>query len=313
MRRAGLISRVGPARQRGVAVILALLVVMLAATVAAHMAQQQNMWQQQVENQFNWVQARKVGITAIDWARAVLADDASASNYDHPGELWTKQLPVATVENGEVAGMIEDRQGLFNLNNLVRGGATSMVDVARFQRLLALLDLPAELALSLADWMDADGEVQSPGGAEDAYYLALPQPYRAANRPLVELDELLLVKGFDADTLKRLRPYVSALPAPTPINVNFAPPEVLAAMIGGLTISQARTLVQQRASQPFQSEADFNKLLPPTMQVPAGTVTVSSQFFMVKGYANFGKSQVVMEALLQRTGTQSTVVWQNIQ
>ena len=157
MRRATLVRKAPLARQRGVAVILALLIVMLAVTVAAYMAQQQNMWQQQVENQFNWGQARKIGIASIDFARAVLADDAAANNYDYPGEMWTKQLPAATVENGEVMGTIEDQQGLFNLNNLVRNGATSAADVARFQRLLTMLDLPKELAVSLADWMDADG------------------------------------------------------------------------------------------------------------------------------------------------------------
>ncbi len=313
MRRATLVHNAPQARQRGVAVILALLIVMLAVTVAAYMAQQQNMWQQQVENQFNWGQARKIGIASIDFARAVLADDAATNNYDYPGEMWTKQLPAATVENGEVMGTIEDQQGLFNLNNLVRNGVTSAPDVARFQRLLAMLDLPKELAVSLADWMDADGEVQSPGGAEDAYYLALPQPYRTANRPLAELDELLLVRGFDAATVKRLRPYVSALPAPTPINVNFAPPEVLAAVVDGLSISTARTLLQQCATQPFRTLAEFNSRLPPQMQVPDGVAAVSSQYFMVRGYANFGKSQVVMEALVQRTGAQSTVVWQNIE
>lgn len=306
-------KRSNRARQRGVAVILALLIVMLAATIAAYMAQQQNMWQNQVENQFNWVQARKIGITAIDWARAVLADDAVANNYDHPGEMWAKQLPAATVENGEVMGKIEDQQGLFNLNNIVRDGVISTMDVVRFQRLLTLLDLPTGLAETLADWMDADSKIQYPGGAEDEYYLSLPQPYRAANRPLVELDELLLVKGFDAATLSRLRPYVTVLPTPTLINVNFAPPEVLAAVISGMTISQARDLAQRRLGNPFKSEADFNNLLPPLQQASGGMVTVSSQYFMVKGYANFGKSQVVMEALLHRTGAQSTVIWQNIQ
>lgn len=305
--------RLSRTRQRGVAVILALLIVMLAASLAAYMAQQQNLWQRQVENQFNWVQARKIGIAAIDWARAVLADDASASNYDHENEMWIKRLPAATVEDGEVLGAIEDQQGLFNLNNLARGGATSMMDVARFQRLLGMLDMPAELATALADWMDVDSETQYPGGAEDAYYLALAQPYRAANRPLVELDELLLVKGFNADILKRLQPYVSVLPMPTAINVNFAPPEVLAAVIEGLTISEARTLVQQRAGQPFKTVEDFGSRLPPRRQAPDGMVTVSSQFFMVRGYANFGRSQIVTEALLQRTGDWPTVVWQNIQ
>lgn len=303
-------------RQRGVAIILALLIVMLAATIAAYMAQQQNLWQQQVENQFNWVQARKIGITAIDWARAVLADDAGINNYDYPGEMWTEQLPAQTVENGQVKGTIEDQQGLFNLNNLVSNGVINPAYVDRFKRLLKLLDLPPELAEALADWMDADGDVRYPGGAEDAYYLSLPQPYRAANRPLVELDELLLVKGFNAAMLDRLRPYVSVLPSltsPTPINVNFASPEVLAAIINGLSITDARMLVQQRTGQPFQTVADFDKRLPPNEQPVSGSVTVSSQFFMVSGYVNYGQSQVVMKALLQRTGTLSTVIWQSIQ
>jgi len=302
-----------PARQRGVAVILALLIVMLATMLAVYMAQQQDLWQQQVENQFNWVQARSVGGAAIDWARAVLADDAATSNYDYPGEMWTKQLPAADVENGQVAGVIEDRQGLFNLNNLVRNGVTSPADVVRFQRLLALLGLPGDLAVSLADWMDADSEAQYPGGAEDAYYPSLPQPYRAANRPLIELDELLLVRGYDAATLDRLRPYVTVLPQQTPINVNFAPPEVLAATIDGLSITAARSLVQQRTAQPFRTLAEFNSHLPAQMQVADTLATVSSQYFMVKGYASFGKSQIVMEALLQRNGIQSTVVWQDIE
>lgn len=300
-------------RQRGVAVVLALLIVMLATTLAVYMAQQQDMWQQQVENQFNWVQARSVGSAAIDWARAVLADDAATNNFDYPGEMWTKQLPVAEVENGKVSGVIEDRQGLFNLNNLVHNGVTSPADVARFQRLLALLGLPGDLAVSLADWMDADSEAQFPGGAEDAYYMSLPQPYRAANRPLTELDELLLVKGYDAQTLERLRPYVTVLPAQTPINVNFAPPEVLAATIDGLSISVARSLAQQRVTQPFRTLAEFNSYLPSQMQVADMLATVSSQYFMVKGYATCGSSQVVMEALVQRNGIRSTVVWQNIE
>lgn len=300
-------------RQRGAAVILALLIVMLAATLAAYMAQQQDLWQRQVENQFNWTQARKIGIAAIDWARAVLADDVSANNFDHASELWTKRLPAATVENGEVLGTIEDQQGLFNLNNLVRNGATSMADVGRFKHLLALLDLPLELAPALADWMDADSEAQYEGGAEDTHYLSLPQPYRTANRPLIELDELLGVKGFDMARLRRLRPYVSVLPTPTPINVNFAPPEVLAAVIDGLTISEARMMVQQRVGRPFKTVEDFGSRLPARKQAPGGIVTVSSQFFMVRGYANFGRSQVVTQALLQRTAGWPTVIWQNIQ
>jgi general secretion pathway protein K len=218
------------------------------------------------------------------------------------------------VENGEVTGMIEDRQGLFNLNNLVRNGTTSAPDVAQFQSLLAMLGLPGELAPALADWMDADSETQYPGGAENVYYLALPNPYRAANRPLVELGELVLVKGFNKNIIERLRPFVTVLPLPGAVNVNFAPPEVLAAVVGNLSLSDARLLVQQRSVQPFKDVADFNQRLPHGgTQVATGNISVSSQFFMVTGRATVGRAQVTTQALLQRLGGWPTVVWQSVQ
>lgn len=301
-------------KQSGAAIIMVLLIVALATSLAAFMAMQQNLWQRQVESQFDRAQARRAGIAAIDWARAVLADDARTSSIDHEKEMWALRLPAMPVENGEVTGVIEDRQGLFNLNNLVRNGATSAPDVAQFQRLLALLDLPVELATALADWMDADNEAQYPGGAEDVYYLALARPYRAANRPLAELGELARVKGFDGKTIERLRPFVTALPESGAINVNFAPPEVLAAVAENMTLADARLLVQQRNGHPFKDVDDFRQRLPHGgIQMLDGNITVSSQFFLVSGRARFGNAQVTTQALLNRKDGWPSVVWQSVQ
>lgn len=303
-----------PIRQNGVAIIMVLLIVALATSLAAFMATQQNLWLRQVESQFDRAQARRIGIAAIDWARAVLADDARTSGVDHEKEIWALRLPAMPVESGEVTGVIEDRQGMFNLNNLVRNGATSAPDVAQFKRLLGMLGLPVELATTLADWMDADSETQYPGGAENAYYLALQHPYRAANRPLAELGELSLVKGFDSRTIERLRPYVAALPLPGAINVNFAPPEVLAAVAENMSLADARLLAQQRNMRPFKGVTDFRQRLPHGgIQVSDGNITVSSQFFLVTGRASMGRAQVTTQALLQRAGGWPSVVWQSVQ
>lgn len=303
------------ARQHGVALLMVLLIVALATSLAVFMSTQQNLWQRQLESQLDRAQARRIGIAAIDWARAVLADDARSSSTDNADEMWALRLPAMPVENGEVTGVIEDRQGLFNLNNLVRNGVTSAPDVAQFQRLLGLLDLPEELAAALADWMDADSETQNPGGAEDDYYLALANPYRAANRPLTELSELALVKGFDLPTIERLRPFVTVLPTPGPVNVNFSPPEVLAAVAQNLTLANARTLVLQRKGNPFKSVADFQQRLPNGgIQVSDRDISVSSQYFMVTGRATIGNALVTTQALLQRSGGNwPAVVWQSVQ
>jgi general secretion pathway protein K len=294
-------------QQQGVAIIMVLLIVAIATSMAAYMAMQQSLWQRQVESQFERGQARQLGAAGMDWARAVLAEDAHGNNVDHEKEIWTLRLPAIPVEGGEVIGAIEDRQGLYNLNNAV-------TNVAQFQRLLVMLGLPPDLSPALVDWMDSDSEQQA-GGAEDGYYLALAQPYRTSGRALVELGELARVKGFDNRTIESLRAYVSVLPAVrTPVNVNFAPAEVLVAVIEGLTLSDARLLVQQRRGLPYKDLADFKQRLPHGgIKVVDSDISVRSEFFWVTGRASVGQSQLVTQALLQRISNWPAVVWQSVQ
>ena len=109
------------------------------------------------------------------------------------------------------------------------------------------------------DRIDDDDKPQPQNGAEDEYYLALDPPYRAANRPLIHVDELAMVRGFDASVRGRLAPFVSALPGPTAVNVNTAPPEVLAALVDGLDLVAARTLVARRNNTYYRGNADFTE------------------------------------------------------
>lgn len=294
-------------REKGVAIIMVLLIVAMATSLAAYIMLQQNLWQRQVNSQFERAQARQLGLSGVDWARAVLAEDARVNNSDHEKEIWTLRLPAIPVEGGEVIGMIEDRQGLFNLNNVAN-------NVAQFQRLLVVLGLPAELAPALADWIDSDSEVLQ-GGAEDGYYLALAQPYRAANRELAELGELVRVKGFDSRTIDILRAFVCVLPVSrTLVNVNFAPAEVLVAVIDGLTLSDARLLVQQRQGKPYKDIADFRQRLPHGgIKILESDISVKSDFFWVTGRASIGQAQVTTQVLLQRVSNWPVVVWQSVQ
>lgn len=224
------------------------------------------------------------------------------------------RLPAIPVEGGEVQGTILDQQGLFNLNNLVSNGVVSLPDLARFQRLLGSLGLPPELGGALVDWMDADNQTMM-NGAEDEYYLGLDKPYRCANRPLSDIGELAWVKGFDATIIKRLQPFVSVLPeSGTPVNVNFAPPEVLVAVLPGLTLQDARQMATQIKSTPFKTTADFLQQLPKSVSQDSTMVlSVSSQYFMVTGYATQGDGASSVHALLHRTGIWATQVRKSLQ
>lgn len=300
------------APQRGVAIVLAISVVALAAIVAAAILVSQSTWARQLELTAEHAQARAVLQAGADWARAILSDDRRVSSVDHLGEPWALRLPPMPVENGELVGQIEDQQGLFNVNNLVTEGKVNVAQLAHFRRLLATLGLPDALAYTLVDWIDADSQPQPQGGAEDAYYLALETPYLTANRPLIDVAELALVSGFDASVRARLYPYVTALPGNTAINVNTAPPEVLAAVIEGLDLGSAQALVTQRDRAYYRDAGDFSRRLPRGATAAAGDIGVSTDYFVATLRVTIGGAQARGKALLSRSGTGTgwpVVIW----
>jgi general secretion pathway protein K len=299
-------------KQKGMALVMVLLIVAMATTIAAFMAQQQAFWQRAMENGRDRAQSRRIAEAGIDWARAVLADDASVSRYDHGQEMWAMHLPAVQLERGEIRGAIHDQQGLFNLNNLVRNGVVSQSDLLHYQRLLDTLGMPQDLATTLLDWLDANNE---PGtnGAEDDFYFGQQPPYRCANRLLSDIGELAWVKGYDGSIIKRLQPYVSVLPeSGTPVNVNFAPPEVMVAVIPGLALQEARRIHLQIQSAPFKSTTEFFQQVR-AQRSGSENLTVNSQYFMVTGYATQGDGESSVHALLKRTGIWAQQIRKSLQ
>lgn len=61
---------------------------------------------------------------------------------------------------------------------------------------LGIENVPA-LVDALTDWIDEDDEAL-PGGAENTWYNTLTPPYKCKNGPLDTVDELLLIRGFNA-------------------------------------------------------------------------------------------------------------------
>lgn len=288
------------ARQHGVAIVLAMGVVALAALAATAMLVTQSTWSRQVELGAGHGQAQLLMQTGLDWARAVLSDDRRIGNVDHPGEPWALRLPPIPVEGGSLVGHIEDQQGKFNLNNLLKNGKLNLAQMENFRRLLSILALPPALAGALGDWIDDDSEPQPQDGAEDSYYLTLQPPYLAANRPLIDVAELALVRGFDDKVRARLRPFVTALPRFTAVNANTAAPEVLAAVVKGLDLDGARALVAQRERTYFRNWSDFFNQLPSGLMVPTENISVSSDYFIATTRISIGGAQARGSALLER-------------
>lgn len=294
--------------------VMALSVVALAAIAVTAMMTTQSIWSRERELEIDHAQAQVLIQSGVDWARAVLSDDRRLNNVDHLKEPWALRLPPMPVDNGELAGYIEDQQGTFNLNNLIMGGKVSLVQFERFRRLLAILGLPASLAYSLADWIDADNDQLPNGGAEDEYYLSLRSPHLAANRPLTDVTELALVRGFNDEVRARLSPFVSALPASTAVNANTASPEVLSAVVEGLDLDTARALVAQRERAYFRDYADFSNRLPPGVKIENSDIRVSSNYFVARVRVTIGGAEARGLALLVRADTGwPAIVWRKYQ
>jgi general secretion pathway protein K len=289
--------------QCGAAVITALLVVMLAATIASYLLAQQSHALTRTARTADHAQVALYAEPTLDWARAVLAETLRQNTYIHGGQPWARGLDAQPLEGAIASGVVRDEAAKFNLNNLRNDdGTRSDADMKVFAELLKVLRIDGDLAPALADWLDKDSDL-TPNGAEDSYYLGLAEPYRAANRPLVQVAELARVRGFDPGVIKRLLPYVTALPARSKVNLNTATLEVMRALFPTIEADQLNAFVRAREENPLKTLAaadqrvGFNKIPSADLQKFAA---VDSSFFSVSIGITRESAQLRQRALLQR-------------
>jgi general secretion pathway protein K len=164
------------------------------------------------------------------------------------------------------------------------------------------------LADAVVDWIDPDGEIAGFGGAEDPYYLSLARPYRAANQPMQQADELYLVRGFDAKLVAKLEPLVTALPVHTTINVNTAPEAVLAAVFPDLPAGKIASFAANRRTQPAKTKEDAAHRL--GISLAPATVDVKSGWFEVSVTVAQDDVQLATDALVRRgPNSVSDIIW----
>lgn len=229
-------------QQRGVALIVAVLLVALATLIVASLIDTTDLafarTRNAVREQQAHAYARGLETWALDWLRR---DQNEEPGIDSNGDLWARPLPPMDVPGGRISGRLRERNGCFNLNHLVVNGVEDALARRRFERLLRALKLDPALADAVVDWADTDQE-PAPRGAEDMAYLLANPPRRAANQGFAHVSELRLVRGIDQAALRALEAHVCANPANTPINVNTATPQVLMSLVENLDEARARKL-----------------------------------------------------------------------
>ncbi len=280
-------------RDRGVALLLALLVTALCAILASAVLWRVDLWLTQVEILHDARQAQRLALGGVDWGRSVLWErDRNRVSVDYLGEPWATRVPQIPVAGGEVGGQMFDEQARFNLASLPRESADDDAAWQAYGRLLEALGLPPALAAALR---------------------ARLSPSATPRLILSGTGSLDGVPGYSGPVLERLRAFVTVLPETgTAVNVNTASAEVLAAMVPGLTPGDARAVIARRDVEPYINVGAFITRLPEAAQsrVKPDALAVRSRYFRVDTFAKFGRGRAALSALLQRQpGAWPSIVW----
>lgn len=322
-------GRVRPASsvsQRGAALLLAMLVVTLVATLASAALWQQ--WRsaavEAAERQR--VQASWILTGALDWARLILREDArsnrNSGNADHLGEPWATPLEEAQLSSflaadkdnnaddlmpAYLSGEMVDAQSRLNVMNLVmtsgKGTETKMEvsepDLAAFTKLYQLLDLPAAELTAAAESLVETSQ------------LALVDPKPSSTPILPMRFAQLRWLGFSEDSLKALAPHVGVLPERTPLNLNTASAEAMSASIPQVDLAMAQQLVTERANSPFKDLLDVVSRIPGAEKdwLNGRQHDVRSRFFEVHVRMRLDDHTTEEQSLVVRSGLNVGVRW----
>lgn len=302
-------------RQKGAALLAAMLTVTLVATMAAAA-----LWQQWRSVEVEAAERSRVQSTwlltgALDWARLILREDARSGGADHLAEPWAVPLQEARlatflsmdVSNADadrdafLSGQISDLQARMNVMNLIDQDKISVPGKLAFGRLFEQLGLPPEQVNVLADQLLAAKKGGSNDGSGNPQAPLMPQRI-----------EQLVWLGLPAASLSALKPYITLLPERTQININTASAEVLQASVAGLDPAEAKRLVAARETAHFSTIADAGQRSAAVREASSsGQLSVNSRFFEVRGRIRLDQAVVEERSVVQRDGLNVRTLWRD--
>jgi len=317
-----------PARQRGLAVILVVLVIALVSVLVVGLQSKQYIDIRRTANILGQQQSVLYALAAESFARVILKDDWQNDRKDNAfvdheldteDEKWGQyaiQIPIES--NVGIQGQIDDLTAKFNINSLVINDAESSIvnaqAVTRLNRLIGNLEgINADLvAEKFVDWLDRNVEIYELRGAEDETYLLADPPYRSANTLFNDISELWLIDGMTRDSYNELRSLLSVLPTSSAsVNINTAGTEILRAYIPQLSAEEAQQIVSARAAaKGFKTLGEFFSLeaLAGKKDISDDDFSLSSNYFQVIIRAVFNDRTTRLTSTIHRDAQGKTSV-----
>jgi general secretion pathway protein K len=302
-----------PKREEGVVLVVALFIVALVAGISYLMVFRLDRDARRTSLLIRNTQAELYAQGSIAWAMDQLHDDWVKQKNNKVIDPTPIESPENEVNGYKIKSTITDMQARFNINNVAE--VDSQAD---FRRLLHYVDRELspsqvdEIAKNVTTWISPKGQNDVAG----RYYLELKKPYRMANRPMLSISELRLVKGITGKLYHALLPYITALPEVTPINVQTTSAPIFSSISETMTPDMAMALIELRKRTPILSMDNFKNLgLIKDHPVPEKKITVYSQYFLVETTVCIDDQRLVIYTLLARRADEANaavnIVWQS--
>ena len=290
-------------RSRGAALLIAMVLLVLVSTLAAGMVWQQHRAIQVETAERSRSQSAWILNGALDWARLILREDARSGGPTALTEPWATPLAEARLStflaadkdnnsdsgpDAFLSGVIIDLQSRYNLRNLVEGNKIVESEMVTLQRLCEVAGAPTDTAPRIAEGLRAawaGGEAQAGSTTP------------LAPRTVAQLQWF----GVEPAVLDRLQKLVVLLPVRTPLNLNTAEPEVIAA-VSGLDPGAAQALTQARQRTAFKTVAAAKALLSNSSQLGDKSVSVTSNYFEVRGRLRLEDRALEERSIVERRG-----------
>jgi len=277
--------------QRGVALLVALLVVALASLLIAGLLARGELAFARTRNALRAAQAEAYAQGLELYAAQILMETWEQSP-DTRASAWAVPLPPQSVPAGVISASMRDLGGCFNLNNL-GPGVPHRADWQRvFEALLGQLGLDPRIAAAVAAWQDPDAT------GEAGQYLALALPYRPRQGPFSHVSELRLVAGVDGGVYARLVPQVCVLSPDTRINVNTAGLPLLRAL--GLGVADAERVWQQGQARFGNLDEFISEARTPGLVALRDLMDTRSDWFLARGEVVLDDIPFIFFSVIQR-------------
>jgi general secretion pathway protein K len=310
--------------QRGIALLATMLAIALMTLLVAEFTTSAALGYRSAANQADELRAYYLARSGVQVGLAVLeqsaltiqaqnANASSQSNYDSLDQPWALPLPPIPVDGGMVTTNIVDEDRKINVNLYLnsRTHQPDQVWAPIIVRLLSNIQVSLDILPILTDWLDPDS-IESEGGAETDYYLTLTPPYEPRNGPIPTIYDLRMLKGMDDLTFVKLSLFLTAVTPQAKVNVNTAPPEVLASLAPELENdpSLVEAIVKTRMSAPFTVITDLQNRVSglPTGANFMSLLTTQSSCFSITSEGDFAGTRKRIYATFKRGGIQEDSV-----